>query len=49
MPHETLNRLLEYIGMEVDNHYVARKEFFRISHALAHVGDKLSLTTFIVT
>ena len=30
MPHETLNRLLEYshknIAMEVENHYVERKE-----------------------
>ena len=37
MPHETLNRLLEYIGMEVDNHYVERKEFLFCT--LAHVGD----------
>ena len=32
MPHETLNRLMEHfghlIGMEVDNYYVERNEFF---------------------
>ena len=33
MPHETLNRLLEFIGMEVDNHYVERTEFvFSVPH-----------------
>ena len=33
MPHETLNRLLEFIGMEVDNHYVERTEFvFPVPH-----------------
>ena len=41
MPHETLNRLLEYVGLEVDNHYVPRNEFFRLS--LSHCESK-SLT-----
>ena len=36
MPHETLNRLLEYVGLEVDNHYVPRNEFLSFRLSLSH-------------
>ena len=42
MPHETLKvRLLEFMGTELDNLYVERKEFFLITvyRTLTHVGE----------
>ena len=47
MPHETLNRLLEYshknIAMEVENHYIERKE--RLSEVW-HVGLYINYTVY---
>ena len=59
MPHETLKvRLLEFMGTELDNLYVERKEFFSdycISHVdscnMSHVGDNFhnyNVPTFLL-